>query len=150
MFFRIHGKAYFILLETCFTSDILSTSQIPNAGGVVFVCMYIGDRVSARPQSEDFWGLWNSGFPEVADGSDAVLLWSLVCPLGICTFSALHCLTDTKPLAERKLNSEWLGVTYKVSFCSGDINQLIDQQSSHPVNQSTNRFKRQVYNLYQV
>lgn len=35
---------------------------------------------------------------------------------GDCTFSALHCVTDTKPLAERKLNSEWLGVTSKSEF----------------------------------
>ncbi len=54
---------------------ILSAGQILNAGGVVFVRMYVGDRVS-----EDFWGLWQSGFPEVADGmmQYCCTLWSVL------------------------------------------------------------------------
>lgn len=48
--FSIHGKAYFILLETCFTSDMLSTGQIP---GEEVLCLCVGARASANPHWED-------------------------------------------------------------------------------------------------
>lgn len=63
--------------------------------------------------------------------------WCRTAVVSGLSFGDLHilctALCETKPLAECTQHSEWLWVTYKVSFCSGNINQLIEQNSNQPI-----------------